>query len=112
MMEVGPRDDRGWLKRRVYLSLGSNTWGDRVKNLGARGVGGVWVMQVFGARSTRVSSFYEDRTHVDLLEQAWFLMAVEGETVVRSLELLPSLAWNKNCRMGSRGTRWSPTTAN
>jgi 2-amino-4-hydroxy-6-hydroxymethyldihydropteridine diphosphokinase len=83
-------------KKTVYLSLGSNV-GDRVKNLRAA----VGVLGDAGVRVTRVSSFYETEP-VDLLEQAWFLnCAVEGETVVPALELLPALR-GIELQMGSR----------
>jgi len=84
------------VKKKVYLSLGSNL-GDRAKNLhdaiAALGNAGVQVV--------RISSLYETEP-VDYLHQPWFLnCAVEAETELASLDLLRAVR-GIEAQMGSK----------
>jgi 2-amino-4-hydroxy-6-hydroxymethyldihydropteridine diphosphokinase len=70
----------------VYLSLGSNL-GEREKNLRDA----IAALPGAGARTTRVSSFYETEP-VDFMDQPWFLNCVaEAETELPALDLLRAL---------------------
>jgi len=74
------------VKKKVYLSLGSNL-GDRAKNLHDA----VAALRNAGVQVVRISSLYETEP-VDYLHQPWFLnCVVEAETELASLDLLRAL---------------------
>ena len=84
------------VKKKVYLSLGSNL-DDRAKNLRDA------IVALANARVhvVRVSSVYETEP-VDYLHQPWFLnCAVEAETELASLDLLRALR-GIEAQMGSK----------
>jgi 2-amino-4-hydroxy-6-hydroxymethyldihydropteridine diphosphokinase len=84
------------MKKRVYLSLGTNL-GDREANLRAA----IGALPGAGVELGRISSLYETEP-VDYLDQPWFLnCVVEGETKLGALELLHALR-EIETRMGSK----------
>jgi 2-amino-4-hydroxy-6-hydroxymethyldihydropteridine diphosphokinase len=84
------------VKKRVYLSLGSNL-GDGVKNLREA----ISALREAGINVTRISSTYETEP-VDYLDQPWFLnMAVEVETELAPTALLKTLR-RIETKMGSK----------
>jgi 2-amino-4-hydroxy-6-hydroxymethyldihydropteridine diphosphokinase len=84
------------VKKKVYLSLGSNL-GDRAKNLRDA----IAALGSAGVRMVRVSSMYETEP-VDYLDQPWFLnCAVEAETELAALDLLHALRGIET-QMGSK----------
>jgi 2-amino-4-hydroxy-6-hydroxymethyldihydropteridine diphosphokinase len=84
------------VKKRVYLSLGSNL-GDGVKNLRET----ISALREAGINVTRISSTYETEP-VDYLDQPWFLnMAVEVETELAPTALLKTLRGIET-KMGSK----------
>ena len=84
------------MKKKVYLSLGSNL-GDRAANLRQA----ISHLEELGALMA-VSSFYETEPVEVKSEQPWFLnCAVEGKTQVSARELLRALR-GIELRMGSK----------
>ena len=74
------------MKKKVYLSLGSNL-GDRAGNLRDAIAG----LRKAGVEVTRISSMYETEP-VDYLDQPWFLnCAVEAKTELPAVALLKAL---------------------